>query len=72
MTILSRAVLGLGAAFLVCSASAVAQDEGLQIETIDQIVVVASKSERSIRDVAANVTVVSRDDISRQPGNIHG
>jgi len=64
MTTFSRAVLGLGAAFLVCSASAVAQDEGLQIETIDQIVVVASKSERSIRDVAANVTVVSRDDIA--------
>jgi hemoglobin/transferrin/lactoferrin receptor protein len=64
MTTFSRAVLGLGAAFLVCSASAVAQDEGSQTETIDQIVVVASKSERSIRDVAANVTVVSRDDIA--------
>ena len=32
--------------------------------TIDQIVVVANKSERSIRDIAANVTVVSREDIS--------
>ncbi len=54
----------MGAAFLVCSASVVAQDEGSQTEVIDQIVVVASKSERSIRDVAANVTVVSRDDIA--------
>ncbi len=30
---------------------------------IEQIVVVAHKSERSIRDIAANVTIVSRDDI---------
>ncbi|MGI9203692.1 MAG: TonB-dependent receptor domain-containing protein [Woeseiaceae bacterium] len=30
---------------------------------IDQIVVVAHKSERSIREIAANVTIVSRDDI---------
>jgi hemoglobin/transferrin/lactoferrin receptor protein len=33
-------------------------------DPIDQIVVVASKSERSIREIAANVTVISRDDIS--------
>jgi len=64
MTILSRAVLGVGTAFLVCSALAAAPDEGSPTETIDQIVVVASKSERSIRDVAANVTVVSRADIT--------
>ena len=35
-------------------------------ETIDQIVVVAHKSERSIRDIAANVTVVNRADLKSQ------
>ena len=33
-------------------------------EPIDQIVVVANKSGRSIREIAANVTVVSRESIS--------
>ncbi len=33
-------------------------------ESIDQIVVVAHKSGRSIREIAANVTVVSREDIN--------
>lgn len=33
-------------------------------EPIDQIVVVANKSERSVREIAANVTVVSREDIN--------
>jgi hemoglobin/transferrin/lactoferrin receptor protein len=31
---------------------------------IDEIVVVAHKSERSVRDIAANVTVLSREDLS--------
>jgi len=35
-------------------------------EEIDQIVVVAHKSERSIRDIAANVTVMSRADLKSQ------
>jgi hemoglobin/transferrin/lactoferrin receptor protein len=33
-------------------------------QTIDQIVVVAHKDERSIRDIAANVTVMSRADLN--------
>jgi hemoglobin/transferrin/lactoferrin receptor protein len=35
-------------------------------ESIDQIVVVAHKDERSVRDIAANVTVVSRADLNDQ------
>jgi hemoglobin/transferrin/lactoferrin receptor protein len=35
-------------------------------EPIDQIVVVAHKDERSIRDVAANVTVLSRDKLNAE------
>ena len=35
-------------------------------ETIDQVVVVANKDERSIRDVAANVTVLSRDELNAE------
>ncbi len=38
--------------------------EGADNGPIDQIVVVANKSERSVRDIAANVTVVSREDIN--------
>ena len=33
-------------------------------QSIDEIVVVAHKVERSVRDIAANVTIVSRDDLS--------
>jgi hemoglobin/transferrin/lactoferrin receptor protein len=35
-------------------------------EPVDQIVVVAHKSERRLREIAANVTVVTRDDIEQQ------
>lgn len=35
-------------------------------ETIDQVVVVAHKDERSVRDVAANVTVLSRSELDAQ------
>src|SRR5690606_41883132 len=34
-------------------------------ESIDEIVVVAHKAERRLRDVAANVTVLDRDDIEQ-------
>lgn len=51
------------AMFGVLAAPAQADNES---ETIDQIVVVAHKDERSIRDIAANVTVVSRADINDQ------
>jgi hemoglobin/transferrin/lactoferrin receptor protein len=40
--------------------------EAQDSESIEQIVVVAHKDERSIRDVAANVTVLSRGDIANE------
>jgi hemoglobin/transferrin/lactoferrin receptor protein len=55
------AVLALLAVPTVTSASDI-PDDG----TIDQIVVVAHKDERSIRDVAANVTVLSRGDLNAE------
>jgi hemoglobin/transferrin/lactoferrin receptor protein len=39
------------------------QEEASEL-TIDEIVVVAHKVERSVRDIAANVTVMSREDLS--------
>jgi hypothetical protein len=38
----------------------------VQEQAIDQIIVVAHKSERPIRDISANVTVVSRADLKSQ------
>ncbi|MGI9221625.1 MAG: TonB-dependent receptor plug domain-containing protein, partial [Woeseiaceae bacterium] len=43
--------------------SAIAADDA---EPIDQIVVVAHKDERSIRDIASNVTIVTRADLNDQ------
>jgi hemoglobin/transferrin/lactoferrin receptor protein len=40
------------------------QESGDSAEKLDEIVVVANKSERSVREIAANVTVVSRDDLN--------
>lgn len=59
-----RAVLGFGAAFFVCGGVMAQETEDASKGPIDQIVVVASKSERSIRDIAANVTILSQDDLS--------
>lgn len=63
----------LGAAFASFAAAAEASDSRQpeessqpQTDVIDQIVVVAHKSERSIRDVAANVTVINRVDLKSQ------
>ena len=41
----------------------------LQSPWIEQIVVVAHKDERSIREVAANVTVVSRSELNAELGD---
>jgi len=50
------------------AASAAAQQArgpvDIEEEAIDQVVVVAHKSRRSIHEIAANVTIVSREDIS--------
>lgn len=40
-----------------------------QSEVLDQIVVVANKSQRSVRDVAANVTVLSRESLDLELAN---
>jgi hemoglobin/transferrin/lactoferrin receptor protein len=64
------AFLVLSAAFL--SSAGVADDAaGTEYseesdETIEQIVVVAHKNERSVRDIAANVTVMNRADLKSQ------
>jgi hemoglobin/transferrin/lactoferrin receptor protein len=64
------APLVLSAAFLSFPAVAAetdrAEGSGDTGEAIDQIVVVAHKNERSIRDVAAHVTVMNRADLKSQ------
>jgi hemoglobin/transferrin/lactoferrin receptor protein len=65
LVVKSAASLLLSAAFLTSAAYADEVDEET-VETIDQIVVVAHKSERSIREIAANVTVMSRADLKSQ------
>jgi hemoglobin/transferrin/lactoferrin receptor protein len=55
------------AAFALLALPAVSSaGENPLTETIEQIVVVAHKDERSIRDVAANVTVLSRDELNAE------
>ena len=61
------AVLVAGA--LSISISANAQTPDGDDPPIDQIIVVANKSARSIRDIAANVTVVSRDQLDHEMAN---
>lgn len=56
------------AGFFLCTghfARAEPVDEAVE-KSLDQIVVVAHKDERSIRDIAANVTVLSRADLDDQ------
>jgi hemoglobin/transferrin/lactoferrin receptor protein len=57
-------VLSFAMFFMVAGNASAAQEGSDEEETIDQIVVVAHKSERSVREIAANVTVVSREDIN--------
>lgn len=52
-------------ALLAVPAVSSAGDTPLE-ETIDQVVVVAHKDERSIREIAANVTVVSRGELNAE------
>ncbi len=67
MKIALKAVLGTGLALVALSAAAAdpADSDGTEA-AIDQIIVVANKFERSIRDVAANVTVLSQDEFSAE------
>ena len=61
-------VASLAAGVFLCAASAAFSDEVTEDanETIDQVVVVAHKDERSIRDIAANVTVLSRAELNAE------
>ena len=56
-------VSGALVAALTIPNSAIAADDEA---TIDQIVVVAHKDERSVRDIASNVTIVTRADLNDQ------
>ena len=58
---ISGLCLAIAYTLLLASGFAVAADVDNDGEALDEIVVVAHKAERSIREVAANVTVVSRD-----------
>jgi hemoglobin/transferrin/lactoferrin receptor protein len=58
-----RAVLA--ACLCLCSGAGVATESDAE-EIIDQIVVVAHKDARSLRDIAANVTVLSRADLNNE------
>lgn len=67
--ILQRSAPGLAAGFFLCVAGAVTAEElgaAPEADVIDQIVVVANKDERSIREVAANVTVLTRADLDNE------
>ena len=63
----SAAVLSAGV-FLWAALPAIAEDadQADRTELVDQIVVVAHKDERSVREIAANVTVLSRADLNSE------
>ena len=63
----SAAVLSAGV-FLWAAPPAIAEDadQADRTELVDQIVVVAHKDERSVREIAANVTVLSRADLNSE------
>jgi hemoglobin/transferrin/lactoferrin receptor protein len=54
--------LGIGLFVVAVAADAAAPENETAEVPIDEIVVVANRAERSIREVAANVTVLSRDE----------
>lgn len=65
-------VLFVAAAMSAAASEQAAQQSGADefgVEPVDQIVVVANKSQRSVRDVAANVTVLSRDTLKLELAN---
>lgn len=55
---------GINPVFAGPNSEAVTTGDVTDKAPVDQIVVVAHKTERSVREIAANVTVVSRDDIN--------
>ena len=57
--------LGIGFGTVpICAFADTPAGEGSDADPVEEIVVVASRAERSIRDVAANVTVLSAEDFS--------
>jgi hemoglobin/transferrin/lactoferrin receptor protein len=69
--VLQAAVAFLATGVLLFAASAAHSEKSDAVsdsgpELMDQIVVVANKDERSIREIAANVTVLSRADLNSQ------
>lgn len=68
---LRTSAAGLAAGVFLCAAPAALpetpdSEEEAGSELMDQIVVVAHKDERSIREIAANVTVLSRADLNSE------
>lgn len=61
---LTIAVLAIGFDGRIAVAQTLVTEVPDKERAVDEIVVVAHKVERSVRDIAANVTVVSREDIS--------
>jgi hemoglobin/transferrin/lactoferrin receptor protein len=69
LQILRTPVAQIAAGVFMCVVTPALADDGMkdeQAEAIDQIVVVAHKDERSIREIAANVTVLSRAELSAE------
>ena len=65
----SAAFLATGVLLFAASAAHSEEPDAVSTsgpELMDQIVVVANKDERSIREIAANVTVLSRADLNSQ------
>jgi hemoglobin/transferrin/lactoferrin receptor protein len=60
---------GIGLLAVAADANGAAPENEVAEVPIDEIVVVANRSQRSIRDVAANVTVLSRDDFGVEIAN---
>ncbi len=64
--LLEAPVSVFAAGVFLCASGALYAESGAEADSqpIDQIVVVAHKDERSVREIAANVTVLSRTDIN--------
>jgi hemoglobin/transferrin/lactoferrin receptor protein len=59
-------VTTLGVAGVCCPPAARAADDDVDDAPLEQITVVAHKDRRSIRDVAANITALSRDELKNE------
>jgi hemoglobin/transferrin/lactoferrin receptor protein len=62
----ARAPIAIAAFALICAPPQARSAETRPGEPVDQIIVVAHKDERSIREIAANVTVLSRTELNSE------